>query len=272
MKIEKLNLWNTIPCTYDEKPTINVYIPDRKTSRGAVVIFAGGAYSHRAVHEGDGYARFLAENGITAFVADYRVHPHIFPCPLIDARRAVKFARYHAQRYGIDKNKIAVMGSSAGGHLAALCSTYLGDTDCEITADEIEKESFVPDAQILCYPVIRVLGRDIAHIGSGENLLGKKHAWDGEDFEPDRLVSDKTPKAFIWHTASDNGVNVINSYRYAEALRRFNIPAEMHIFPDGPHGLGLCDEVKFDAVDKKVLSHTGQWSTLLLNWLSYIGF
>ncbi len=267
-----MNLWGIIPGLCEETPQITAYIPDNKKGNGAVIIFSGGGYGARAAHEGEGYARFIAENGITAFVVAYRVSPHRFPLPLLDARRAIKFVRYHSEKYGIDKDKIAVMGSSAGGHLTALVSTYFDDVDCDVKQDEIEKEDFIPNAQILCYPVIRLLGKEIGHFGSGANLLGEKHATLGVDLQPDMIVSEKTPPAFIWHTAEDSGVSVLNSYEYAKALKRNGIPAEVHIFPNGPHGMGLCDKEMLSYLDEKMLDHTGQWSNLLINWLKYIGF
>lgn len=273
MKIEKYDLWNTVPGMCEEVPKITVFTPENKTSRGGVVIFPGGAYAGRAPHEGEGYAKFLAEAGLTAFVVDYRVSPHRFPCQLLDARRGLKFARFHAEKYGIDKDKIAVMGSSAGGHLAALVSTYFDDIDIEIEADDIEGEDFIPNAQILCYPVIRILGKGIAHLGTGQNLLGvEKHAIWGEAFQPDMLASQKTPQAFIWHTAADDGVSVLNSYTYAASLKKSNVDVEMHIFPHGKHGLGTCVGDIDKEEDAKILEHDGQWTSLLLNWLRYIGF
>lgn len=273
MKKEVFDLWNRVPGECCEVPKITAYIPDNKTNDGAVVIFPGGAYVGRAMHEGEGYALALNKMGFVAFVVDYRVSPHRFPAQLLDARRAVKFARYYAEKYGIDKNKIAVMGSSAGGHLAALASTYFDDIDVDIEQDEIEKEDFIPNAQILCYPVIRLLGKGIAHFGTGQNLLGmEKHAMCGEDFQPDMIVNEKTPQAFIWHTASDEGVSVLNSYVYASALRKLKIDAEMHIFPHGRHGLGTCVGDINKTEEFKILEHNRQWTELLENWLNYIGF
>ncbi len=273
MKIETFDLWNTVPGECMEIPKITAYIPEEKKSDGAVVIFPGGAYAGRAPHEGAGYAKMLAEKGYVSFVVDYRVSPHRFPCQLLDARRGVKFARFYAERYGIDKNKIAVMGSSAGGHLAALASTYFDDIDIEIERDDIENEDFIPDAQILCYPVIRILGRGIAHFGTGQNLLGvEKHAVYGEDFQPDMIASERTPQAFIWHTAADDGVSVLNSYVYASALKKLNIDVEMHIFPHGRHGLGTCVGNINKEEDARILEHDAQWTELLDKWLNYTGF
>lgn len=263
MKTEKFNLWEKTPGLCEEIPTLTAYIPEEKKSDGAVVIFPGGAYCTRAPHEGEGYAKFLCENGITAFVCDYRVSPHRFPLPLLDARRAVKSVRFYSEKYGIDKNKISVMGSSAGGHLAALTSTYFDELELEYT-DDIDKEDFKPNAQILCYPVIKLLSqRDGAHIGSTNNLLGDKALEMAEEITPELIASSDTPKAFIWHTFEDNAVSITNSLDYAKALKKNNVPVEMHVFPYGYHGLGL------PTGDDKLSKHISQWGKLLLNWLAY---
>ena len=149
MYTEIFELWNNIPGKCNEMPVIKYYKPEHKRSDSAVVIFHGGGYEFRAPHEGDGYAEFFAQNGISAFVVEYRVAPHSFPLPIMDARRAMRFVRYNAQKFGIDKNRIAAMGSSAGVHLAALLSTYTADIEGE-SADKMEAENFRPDAQILC--------------------------------------------------------------------------------------------------------------------------
>ncbi len=265
MKTEVRNLWDNTPGMCEEIPMLTEYIPDNKTSDAAIVIFPGGGYGMRAEYEGKGYAEFLAENGITAFVVDYRVAPHRFPLPLSDARRAVRTVRFYADKYGIDKNKIAVMGSSAGGHLAALTSTYYEKIDFE-GVDDIDKEDFIPNAQILCYPVIKLLGKGISHLGSGQNLLAEKQAEMGEELSPDLIVSEKTPQAFMWHTFDDGAVNVINTLDYAKALKLNGISAECHIFPNGPHGMGLA------CGDDKASMHVAQWKEDLLKWLKYINF
>ena len=232
------------------------YVPKEKRSDAAIVIFPGGAYVGLADHEGAGYAEYLTGQGITAFVVKYRVAPHKFPLELLDARRAVRWVRFHAEEYGVDKERIAVMGSSAGGHLAALVSTYRDNIDFE-GLDMVDAEDYLPNAQILCYPVICNPENDFAHRGSYHNLLESREPADQAKVDPNLLADEKTPAAFIWHTAGDAGVNVINSYRYAEKLRTLNVPVEMHIFPYGPHGLGLAPKHP----------HVAQWSGLLLNWL-----
>ena len=266
MSIEQFNLWEKTPGMCEEIPTITAYIPENKTTDSAVVIMPGGGYCGRAPHEGEGYAKFLNEHGITAFVCGYRVSPHRFPLPLLDSRRAIRTVRYYADKYGIDKNKIAIMGSSAGGHLSAMTSTYFEPIEFE-GIDDIDKEDFKPNAQILCYPVIKTLSEaDGAHIGSAMNLMGEKVLELGDKLDPEKIASNETPQCFMWHTFEDGCVPVYNSLDYAKALKKHNVPVEMHIFPDGSHGLGLTNkETKLDI-------HVSQWGELLINWLKYIGF
>ncbi|MDD6214629.1 MAG: alpha/beta hydrolase [Firmicutes bacterium] len=264
MITDKKNLWENTPGICDEIPTITSYIPENKKSDAAIVIFPGGGYAIRAAHEGQGYAEFLAENGLCAFVVDYRVAPHKFPLPLLDARRGVRTVRYYAEKYGIDKNKIAVMGSSAGGNLAAITSTYYDKIDFE-GADEIDKEDFIPNAQILCYPVIDLIG-EYAHIGSTENLLGDRIDEMAEKLSPAIIAKKGTPQTFIWHTFADDCVNVNNTIKYIKKLKEIGTDTECHIFSKGGHGLGLAPG------DDDVSKNVAQWGGLLLKWLKFIGF
>lgn len=238
---------------------ISFYEAENKKTDAAVVIFPGGGYHHRAEHEGKGYAEFLQSIGVNSFVVDYRINPDLFPLPLLDARRAVRFVRANAEKFGINPEKIAVMGSSAGGHLAAMEATYKEKIDGE-GVDEIDNIDFIPNAQILCYPVILPYGNEFAHVGSYTKLLGEENLSFASQIDPTVSVCDKTPQAFIWHTAEDNNVNVINSYEYAKALRINNVPVEMHIFPHGKHGLGIL----------RAPDHVRQWTTLLHNWFKEI--
>jgi acetyl esterase/lipase len=263
MMIEKNNLWNEKVGLSKETPTITAYFPSEKKSDSAIVIFPGGAYAARANHEGEEYAKFLTENGYIAFVVDYRVSPHRFPLPLLDARRAIRFVRFYSPKYGIDKNKIGVMGSSAGGHLAALSSTYFNPIEFE-GVDEIDKEDFIPNFQILCYPVISLFGNGLTHINSVKNLLGDMALEKCEELSPNLMANEKTPPAFIWHTFADGVVNVKNSLFYTSKLKDLDIKAELHIFPDGEHGMGLSKG------ESKERIYVSQWRTLFLKWLEYM--
>ncbi len=264
--MQKYTLWEQVPGLCEETPTITAYIPENKKSNAAVVILPGGGYRTRAAHEGEAYAQFFQEMGVCAFVCDYRVAPHRFPLPLLDARRAMRWVRYNAEKYGIDKNKIAIMGSSAGGHLAALTSTYLGPIDHE-GVDDIDREDFIPNAQILCYPVIKLsVDKTLSHTGSCVNLLGVEQVALSRDLTPQYLVSAKTPPCFVWHTLTDGAVPVTNSMDYAAALRENKILCELHVFPEGVHGLGLARG------EEKPRKHASIWTELLLRWLKYIDF
>ncbi len=257
LSIYSINLWEN----GEHDTTITAYIPEKKKTNGAIVIFPGGGYTGRAEHEGKAYAEYFNGLGITAFVCNYRVYPNHFPLPLLDARRAMRFLRYNAEKFGIDKDKIFAIGSSAGGHLTALLSTYLEKIDGE-NVDEIDKESFLPNAQILCYPVIKLLGKGVAHLGSGLYLLGERHGYLGEELSPDLIAEKGTPKAFIWHTFEDQAVNVINSLDYAKRLKQVGTDVEMHIYPYGVHGLGLAEDDL----------HVNQWVKSLVNWFNLVGF
>ncbi len=250
------NLWD-FSCE-PEDPTLTHYAPAEVKSDWSVVIFPGGGYTLRAEHEGKGYAEFFNQHGIHAFVVDYRVAPSRFPESLTDARRAIRTVRKNAEAWGLSADKIAVMGSSAGGHLAALASNYFEPIENE-KKDEIDDLNCRPNAQILCYPVIS-LQAEWGHLGSGQNLLGERYDELAEALSVQNLVSDQTPPAFVWHTFADACVPVNNSLEYVKALKAHNIPAELHIFPMGRHGLGLVDQTP-------EFSHVAQWSGLLLNWL-----
>ena len=257
------NLWNdAIPYWNEEfieadetavrKPTITAYPAN---SKGAVIIFPGGGYVIRSDHEGTAYAKWLQSIGLTAFVVEYRVAPYKHPAEISDAMRAVKYVRYYADKYGIDKDKIAVMGSSAGGHLAASVSVHYDKKMYEDT-DEIDKESCKPNATILCYPVIDMF--EYRHDGSRKNLIGERslHS-DKELMLLYKHVTPDTPPTFIWHTSSDQAVPVENSLMYADALSKVQVPYEMHIYPIGSHGLGLADS----------MPHVAQWKDSLEKWI-----
>ena len=238
----------------DNKFRIDCYTPFIKANDIAVVIFPGGAYVGLAEHEGEGYARLLNTFGITSFVVWYSVYPERFPTQLKEARSAISYIRKNAKKYGINKNKIIAMGSSAGGHLAALLSTYRGDLEDD--TGEYADEDYLPNGQILCYPVISS-DETISHKASFQRLLGEEYVQKKDLISPELSVNDKTPPAFIWHTEKDEGVSVFNSFRYAEALIKNKVSCELHIFPDGPHGMGI-------ASDSPVVS---QWTDLLKKWL-----
>ncbi len=264
MPKKTIELWEGSPPDYKggEIPRLTYFPTEIKLGRGAILIFAGGGYTMRCDYEGEGYAKFINKCGLDAFVLDYRVAPNRFPSPLLDARRAMRIIRNNADFFGILPKKIAVMGSSAGGHLAALLSTYRGIIAGE-GYDELDKIDSIPNAQILCYSVLSEYAA-----GSYKNLLGESADKKNDYVNPALLADTKTPPAFIWHTADDPVVNVLNSYEYAKKLKALEVPTEMHIFPFGQHGLALCDDEARGALSP----HVAVWKPLLVRWLEFNGF
>ena len=224
----------------DQFCTIEYFLHPEGGERGIVIVFPGGAYRHLAPHEAAPVAEKFVELGFHAAVCLYRVNPVIYPVPLEDARNAVKYTREHAAELGVKPDKIAVLGFSAGGHLAGMVSNMPGTPESR------------PDASILCYPVLSTR-EDICNIGSYRNLFGSElPAADYADFDWTRQAHSNTPPAFLWHTFPDTSVPAENSIDYALALKKLNIDVELHIYPRGPHGLGLGDrpgyEGQFDEV------------------------
>lgn len=255
----KTNLWNKMPYKNpdcDFVPEITEYPAN---SKGAVVVFAGGAYSHRAEHEGPVIGEWLQSIGVTAFVVDYRIAPdYKHPAMICDAQRAVRYARSRANELGF--NKVAVMGFSAGGHLAGSVSVHYDKRFYE-PYDDIDKESARPDGSILCYPVIDMF--EYRHDGSRQNLIGERSLLaDKELMALYKHITTDTPPAFLWHTSSDQAVPVENTLLYADALAKVCVPFEVHIYPYGSHGLGLAPSEP----------HVAQWKVSLDNWLSLMEY
>ncbi len=245
------------PC---QVPTITPYSVAGAALRPAIVVCPGGGYGHLAPHEGGPIAEWLDGIGIAGFVCHYRVAPYRDPWPATDARRAIRWVRHHAARYGVDPTRVGILGFSAGGHLAAYASTHGADPHPE-PRDAIDAERGRPDCAVLCYPVISF--ESWGHIGSARNLLGREPtADDHREFSNHLHVDGDTPPTFLWHTADDAGVSVENSLRHALACRAANVPCELHSFPSGPHGLGLAPKHP----------HVAQWSALCANWLAQLGW
>jgi acetyl esterase/lipase len=239
-------------------PTLTVYRASRRASGTSVVVLPGGGYGALAMdHEGRQVAAFFNSMGVTAFVVKYRLGPkYHHPIEMGDALRAMRIARARADEFGISPTRIGLMGFSAGGHLASTVATHF-DSGKPDAPDPIDRVSSRPDFLILGYPVISS-DPAIAHAGSFRNLLGESPDPKLlEDLSNDLRVTPQTPPTFLFHTNADTGVPAENSIRFYLALRKAKVPAEMHIFENGPHGVGL-------AMDDPALS---LWPTLLTNWL-----
>jgi acetyl esterase/lipase len=223
-------------------PTLTAYLPEGTNApTAALVICPGGGYSHLAKHEGELYARWLNAQGIAGFVLTYRLggtNGYHYPAMLQDAARALRLVRARAGDWNVDPQRVGVIGSSAGGHMAALIATKFDAGDPQAT-DPIERASSRPDLAVLCYPVITLDDR-YAHQGSKKNLLGPAPAPGlADEISPEKHVTTNTPPCFLWATADDQAVPVENSLKFAEALRAAGVPFALHIYESGKHGLGL---------------------------------
>lgn len=240
-----------------DMPGLWLYPLAEEKPAGAVIVCPGGGYGALALqHEGHDVARWLNSQGVAAFVLRYRIAPRYrHPAPLSDVQRALRLVRARAAEWRVDPQRVGVMGFSAGGHLASTAATHF-DQGNE-AARGIERQSCRPDFAILCYPVISLV-TEYAHVGSRRNLLG-----DEPDAELVRSLSNElqvtaeTPPTFLFHTDADTGVVAENSILYYLALRRAGVPAELHIYERGPHGVGL-------AAQDPVLA---SWTERLRDWL-----
>ncbi|HVW08993.1 MAG TPA: alpha/beta hydrolase [Bryobacteraceae bacterium] len=245
-----------------DKPEITFYRGGR--SGTAVIIAPGGAYRNLSMEsEGRQEAYWFNAMGVSAFVLKYRLTPYHYPVELNDAQRAIRIVRSRAQEFGIQPDRIGMMGFSAGGHLTATAGTHF-DAGKPDDADPVERVSSRPDFLILCYPVISfqksVAGANVlgAYASSGRNLLGDNPDQKTLDNLSDELqVTAQTPPTFLYHTTNDQLVAVENSVQFYLALRKAGVPAEMHLFENGGHGSGM-------GLTDPALS---MWPTLLMNWM-----
>jgi acetyl esterase/lipase len=245
-------------------PTVTVYLPRAMTAgMPAMIVCPGGGYRALASnHEGRQVASFLNSLGIAAFVLRYRLGPRYHhPTELADAQRAIRTLRSHAAEWRLDPTRVGIMGFSAGGHLAMSAST-LFDAGNPGSEDIVDRSGSKPDIVVLGYPVISMTA-PWTHLGSKSNLLGSDPDPDlARRLSGEHAVTKSTPPTFIFQTNEDRTVPAENSLHYFLALREAGVPAEMHVFERGPHGVGLAND---DA-------SLAPWSTLLANWLRGRGF
>jgi acetyl esterase/lipase len=225
-----------------DRPSLTLYRPPAEKANGtAVVICPGGGYGFLALdHEGREVAKWLNSVGVTALVLRYRIAPRYrHPAPLQDTRRAVRVVRARAREWGVDPRRVGVWGFSAGGHLASTVGTHF-DRGRSDAADPVERESCRPDFLILAYPVV-TMKPPATHQGSRDNLLGKEADPKlVEELSNDERVTPETPPTFLFHTSEDTAVVPENSVRFYRALRAHGVPAELHVYEKGPHGVGLA--------------------------------
>jgi acetyl esterase/lipase len=219
------------------KPTLTIYKPTAKSAEAAIIICPGGGYHILALDkEGHDVAKWAAANGYVGVVLKYRLprpDGHVYPhdAPLSDAQQAIRWVRSNADQVGVKPNHIGVMGFSAGGHLASTAATHFDNGPSSGVSTR-------PDFAVLVYPVT-TFDAKVGHVGSAQSLLGKDPPEElVQRYSNDRHVTKETPPTFLVH-ASDDPVKVENSLAFYAALRRSNVPVEMHIFAKGGHGYGI---------------------------------
>ena len=248
----------------NDKPTLTIYEPEQQDLvKAAVIVCPGGGYSHLAVgHEGADVAKWLNSLGVTAFVLKYRHggNGYRHPAPLADAQRAVRYVRANAEKWGIDPAKIGIMGFSAGEHLASTAGTHFdrGNSDAQ---DAMDRASCRPDFLVLCYAVISMTSPQ-THQGSRKSLLGDSPDPElAKSLSNETQVTSDTPPTFLFCTNADTTVPPENSVQFYLALRRAKVPAELHIYEQGRHGVGL-------APNDPILT---TWKERLADWLKVRG-
>jgi acetyl esterase/lipase len=244
----------------DHIPTLTWFLPEAGiATRTAVVICPGGGYGGLATgHEGQDIGTWLSGLGITAVMLEYRMRGRGYghPAPLQDAQHAIRTVRARAAELGIAPDRIGILGFSAGGHLASTAGTHF-DHGNPAAADPVERIGCRPDFMILCYPVI-AFDEAYTHRGSQQNLLGSNPPPElVRALSNEKQVTPETPPTFLFHTDEDSGVPAENSVHFYLALRRAKVPAELHIYRCGPHGVGLG----------RPLEGTGDWSRACAAWL-----
>lgn len=225
-------------------PTLTVFVPPTgKASGAAMIVMPGGAYSHLSPREGLPAARWLASNGITAFILKSRLGTkYQHPAEMDDAQRAIRYVRANAPAWGLDPQRVGIIGFSAGGHLASTAATHF-DAGDPTTSDLIERVSSRPDLHILLYPVVTLTDEPNVHKGSRTRLLGNNPAPEiMELLSNEKQVTKDTPPAFIVHSTGDTTVPIANSDQYVAALMKNNIPFVYLREPIGKHGFGITDD------------------------------
>jgi acetyl esterase/lipase len=272
MKTFTLDLWEGYPYAGAGgdgfRPSLDAYLIKSSAPRPAVLVLPGSGYHQCSPREAEALAIRFNAASYHAFVLWYSCWPRRHPVPILDCERALSIIRENADSWDLDGRRLGVMGFSAGGHLALSAAIFRKENFA--VAPGINPGSTRPDALMLCYPVISA--GEYAHRGSFDKLLG-------ENPEPalvdllslERHVDGNLPPVFLWHTYTDASVPVENSFLLVSALRRAGVPLEMHIFPEGKHGLSLAIPETSAGDPGNINLHAAQWFGLCLNWLG-LGF
>lgn len=245
-------------------PYNSVEMNRQNMKRPCMIVCPGGGYCMCSEREAEPIGLRFLPLGYNVFILNYSVVPHCHPSQIREVAALMELIYKNADQWHCDTDRIAIIGFSAGGHLAA---HYTNAYDCDAVRS-VFPESKPVNASVLCYPVITHDTATTPHIWSYENLLGKKDLSDSElsSVACDRMVSEHTPPTFIWHTAEDDTVPVENSLKYAAALAKYKVPFELHIYPFGCHGLSTADDQTCAPLGEQ-MSRVKGWMDAAVSWL-----
>jgi acetyl esterase/lipase len=246
------------------RPTLTVYLPPKEKATGAaVVVIPGGGYRVVAIgHEGYDVAKRFNEMGVAAFVLKYRLPSDVTMVnkeigPVQDAQRAIQLVRERAREWEIDKERVGIIGFSAGGHLASTAGTHFNTAYIAVG----KKTNLRPDFMILVYPVIS-FADSICHMGSRTKLIGENPSPQKKmEYSNELKVNKKTPPTYLVHAEDDSTVKVQNMLLFATALQKNKVPFDFYLYEKGGHGFGLnnsTSEVK--------------WMDLVQEWMTKSGW
>ena len=272
MIYEKLRIKDIRRKLKNSEAIISAYIPENSEEininkkRETIIICPGGGYEFTSDREAEPIALKFVAQGFNAVVIRYSIAPVRYPTALLELAETVRYVREKEKEWNVDTEKVIVCGFSAGGHLAGSLGVLWNNEIIEKYLD-IKNEEVKPNAMILCYPVIS--SGEFAHKGSFDSLLGEKEAEiSRENLSLEKLVSIETPKTFLWHTFDDGTVPVQNSLLFSNALASNKVQFELHIYPSGVHGLGLCEEITaMNGRSEHINSHIASWFNLACQWI-----
>ena len=272
MIYEKLRIKDISRKLKNSEAIISAYIPENSEEininkkRETIIICPGGGYEFTSDREAEPIALKFVAQGFNAVVIRCSIAPVRYPTALLELAETVRYVREKEKEWNVDTEKVIVCGFSAGGHLAGSLGVLWNNEIIEKYLD-IKNEEVKPNAMILCYPVIS--SGEFAHKGSFDSLLGEKEAEiSRENLSLEKLVSIETPKTFLWHTFDDGTVPVQNSLLFSNALASNKVQFELHIYPSGVHGLGLCEEITaMNGRSEHINSHIASWFNLACQWI-----
>lgn len=255
-------------------PVLTTYILDsypeyqNPKKRPVVIICPGGGYGHHSPREGEAVAVRMNSLGFHALVLRYSLMPNEYPCAMLELAWTVNYVRKHAAQWDADPQRIIVAGFSAGGHVAAALAVMWQEEEVQSFAREFlhtDKEGIRPNGLLLGYPVIT--SGEFAHRASFEKLLGTRYEALKEQVSLEKRVTGCVPQTFLWHTCEDTSVPLENTLLFAGALRREKIPFELHVFPQGSHGLGLATRETDTKDGKKYQPECACWIEMFGVWV-----